>query len=50
MSARRFIALTFLGLSVAACAADSGPKEAGGTAVGAVTGGLIGNAIGGSRF
>jgi len=48
MSARRFIPFALLGLSVAACTADSGPKEAGGTAVGAVTGGLIGNAIGGS--
>lgn len=48
MSASRYIALALAALSIAACAADSGPKEAGGTAVGAVTGGLIGNAIGGS--
>jgi surface antigen len=33
---------------MAACSADSGPKEIGGTAAGAVAGGLIGNAIGGS--
>jgi surface antigen len=37
-----------LGLSLAACSADSGPKEVGGTAAGAVAGGLIGNAIGGA--
>src|ERR1700688_4804541 len=48
MSARHFIAFALLGLSVSACTADSGPKEVGGTAVGAVTGGLIGNAIAGS--
>src|ERR1700686_214959 len=48
MSASRLIAFLLLGLSVAACTADSGPKEVGGTAVGAATGGLIGNAIGGS--
>ena len=42
MSARHFIAFALLGLSVAACTADSGPKEVGGTAVG----GLIGNRIG----
>src|ERR1700675_3107859 len=48
MSASRLIAFLLLGLSVAACTADSGPKEVGGTAGGGVTGGLIGNAIGGS--
>ena len=48
MSVSRFIAFALVALSVAACAADSGPKEAGGTALGAVAGGLIGNAIGGS--
>jgi len=42
MSTTRLIAFLLLGLSVAACTADSGPKEVGGTAVGAVTGGLIG--------
>jgi surface antigen len=44
----RLIAIAVLGASVAACSADSGPKEVGGTAVGAVAGGVIGNAIGGS--
>jgi surface antigen len=48
MSAIQLIASGLLAATVAACAADSGPKEAGGTAVGAVAGGLIGNAIGGS--
>jgi len=48
MSASRFIALALLGVNVAGCAADSGPKEVGGTAAGAVAGGVIGNAIGGS--
>ncbi|AMN41419.1 RT0821/Lpp0805 family surface protein [Rhodoplanes sp. Z2-YC6860] len=38
----------FLGVSLAGCAADSGPKEAGGTLVGAGAGALIGNAIGGA--
>jgi surface antigen len=52
MAASRFFISVILaaGLSVglAACAANSGPKEAGGTVVGAATGGLIGNAIGGA--
>jgi surface antigen len=48
MSAKRLVVVVLLGMSVAACSADSGPKEVGGTAVGAVAGGLIGNAIGGS--
>jgi surface antigen len=48
MPGTRFIALALIGLSVAACTSDTGPKEAGGTAVGAVAGGLLGNAIGGS--
>jgi surface antigen len=48
MSAKQFLLPVLLGLSVAACSADSGPKEVGGTAAGAVAGGLIGNAIGGS--
>jgi surface antigen len=48
MAAERLIAITLLGASLAACSANSGPKEAGGTAVGAVAGGLVGNAIGGS--
>jgi surface antigen len=48
MSVSRFLAFALLGMSVAACSADSGPKEGGGTVFGAVAGGLIGNAIGGS--
>jgi surface antigen len=48
MSANRLIALLLLGASLAACTADSGPKEVGGTAAGALVGGFIGNAIGGS--
>jgi surface antigen len=37
-----------LAMAVAACSADSGPKEAGGTVGGVVAGGVIGNAIGGA--
>ncbi|HEX4409780.1 MAG TPA: RT0821/Lpp0805 family surface protein [Xanthobacteraceae bacterium] len=52
MSIQRRVAVIVLGLGltvgVAACSADSGPKEAGGTVGGAVVGGLIGNAVGGS--
>ncbi len=52
MSMQRFITVAFLGAllgtTVAACSANSGPKEVGGTAAGAIAGGLIGNAIGGS--
>ncbi len=48
MPTNRFIAFALIAVSVAACAANSGPKEVGGTAAGAVAGGLIGNAIGGS--
>ena len=33
---------------MAACSADSGPKEAGGTVGGAVAGAAIGNAVGGA--
>ena len=44
----RILAVALLGTSLAACAADSGPREAGGTLVGAGAGALIGNAIGGS--
>src|ERR1700730_8879005 len=53
MWAKQLFAVVLAGASVAACSADSGPKEVGGTAVGAVAGGLIGNAIGrsaGNRF
>jgi surface antigen len=48
MPAGRFIALALVSTSLTACSANSGPKEVGGTAAGAVAGGLIGNAIGGS--
>jgi surface antigen len=48
MAVIRVLALTVMAVTVAACSADSGPKEVGGTAAGAVAGGLIGNAIGGS--
>jgi surface antigen len=48
MPAIRFVALALAGLSLAACSSDTGPKEVGGTAMGAVAGGLLGNAIGGS--
>jgi surface antigen len=39
-----FILITSLGLM--ACAQDSGPKERGGTVVGAIAGGLLGSTIG----
>jgi surface antigen len=48
MSASRLIPVALVALSAAGCSADSGPKEVGGTALGAAAGGLIGNAIGGS--
>lgn len=48
MVASRFVVLALLGVSLAACSADSGPKEVGGTAVGAFAGGAVGNAIGGA--
>jgi surface antigen len=48
MPATRFAVFVLLATGLAACSSDSGPKEVGGTAVGAVAGGLIGNAIGGS--
>lgn len=48
MSRIKAAAVLSLALSAAACSADSGPKEVGGTVAGAAAGGLIGNAIGGS--
>ncbi len=49
MLAIRFAAFGVAALALlAACSADSGPKEAGGTVAGAVAGGAIGNAIGGA--
>ena len=48
MPGARILTLLLFAISLAACAANSGPKEAGGTIGGAAAGGLIGNAIGGS--
>jgi surface antigen len=48
MAVLRIYISVCLAAGLAACAADSGPKEAGGTVVGAAAGGLIGNAIGGA--
>jgi surface antigen len=48
MPARRLIAVALIGASVAACSADSGPKEVGGTAGGAVAGAVVGNMLAGS--
>ncbi len=45
----RFVAFAVIALGVAACAADTGPKEVGGTAVGAASaapGAFLGNRIG----
>ena len=44
----RVLAIVVIGTALVACAADSGPKEVGGTLVGAGAGAAIGNAIGGS--
>jgi len=44
----RMAAVGLLSAALAACSSDSGPKEAGGTLVGAGAGALIGNAIGGA--
>src|SRR4051794_4837852 len=44
----RILVATLVGATVAACSSDSGPKEVGGTLVGAGAGALIGNAIGGA--
>ena len=46
MRAIKFISVLLIASSVAACSADSGPKEVGGTAGGAFTGAFIGNLIG----
>lgn len=48
MPVGRLIAVVLVALSTAGCTSNSGPKEVGGTAAGAVAGGVIGNAIGGS--
>jgi len=44
----RVLMIAAIGAALAACAADSGPKEVGGTLVGAGAGALIGNAVGGA--
>ena len=48
MRAIKFISVLLTASSVAACTANSGPREVGGTAGGAFTGAFIGNLIGGS--
>jgi surface antigen len=48
MPAIKFVALALVGLSVAACSSDAGPREVGSTVAGAAAGGLIGNAVGGA--
>jgi surface antigen len=45
MSANSFVVLLLLATSLAACAANSGPNEAGGTVVGAALGSFTGNRI-----
>jgi surface antigen len=42
------VLLVVVGLSAAACSSDTGPKEVGGTVVGAAAGGVLGNLIGGA--
>ncbi len=44
----RVLMIAVIGAALAACAADSGPKEVGGTLVGARAGAVIGKAIGGA--
>jgi surface antigen len=48
MPARRLIAVALIGAGVAACSADSGPKETGGTVAGAAAGAIVGNVLAGS--
>jgi surface antigen len=48
MRAIGLVALSVAGFTVAACSADSGPKEVGGTFLGAGAGALIGSAFGSS--
>lgn len=42
----KLVVILFVSLSLAACAENAGPKEQGGTVVGAVAGGLLGSTIG----
>jgi surface antigen len=44
----KVLSIALLGAALAACSTDSGPREVGGTLVGAGTGALLGNAIGGA--
>jgi surface antigen len=44
----KVLSIALLGAALAACTTDSGPREVGGTLVGAGTGALLGNAIGGA--
>jgi len=44
----RVLAIAWVGAALGACSSASGPKEVGGTLVGAGAGAAIGNAIGGS--
>jgi surface antigen len=46
MQSKSVVAIAALGLLLAGCAADAGPKETGGAVVGGVAGGLLGNTIG----
>jgi surface antigen len=48
MLGSKFVAAVLAGLTMVSCAADSGPKEVGGTVVGAGLGAVIGSAFGGS--
>lgn len=48
MVATRLAASACAALILASCSADSGPREAGGTAAGALAGGVIGSAFGNS--
>ena len=43
-----FVAAAMAGLSVASCSSDTGPKQAGGTVLGAGAGAVVGNAVGGA--
>jgi surface antigen len=48
MRASVVVLLAVAGLGAAACSSDTGPKEVGGTVVGATAGGILGNLIGGA--
>jgi surface antigen len=46
MQSRSVVIIAAIGLLVAGCTPDAGPKETGGAVVGGVAGGLLGNTIG----